>query len=269
VYNNIQSNQLGRESEAQTVNSGWSQLKKVMIISASKAWVLKKKKRQKSWFNQLCKETIDKRNELIKTALQDPLIDATDKYKEQRKTTNKILRREKRQFEKERIEKLEINRYNTKTFFNIAGNIKVGYKPRTKILTNKSGTLITDEKQIVNEFKNFFEKLLNRLLHNTENEEVEFHTVEPEIEEPSYEEIDWSMDGLKNNKAPGKDGIVSELLKKRGTALRRKLTELIREIWRTETIPDEWNTAIICPIFKKGNPAEKKLKRYFPTGRWI
>lgn len=34
--------------------------------------------------------------------------------------TNKILRRENRQFEEEVIEKLEINRYNTKTFFNIA-----------------------------------------------------------------------------------------------------------------------------------------------------
>ncbi|XP_050439094.1 uncharacterized protein LOC126844740 [Adelges cooleyi] len=261
VHGNIQGNQPGRESEAQTVNSGWSQLKEAVIISASETLSIGKRMRQKSWFNQVCKEAIDKRNELRKTALQNPSIDATDKYKEQRKTTNKILRREKRQFKKERIEKLEINRYKTKIFFNIAGNIKAGSKPQTKILTNKNGTLITDGKQIVNEFKDFFEKLLNRPLHNTENEEAEFHTVEPEIEEPSHEKIDWSVDGLKNNKAPGKDGVVAELLKKGGTALRRKLTEFIKEIWRTETIPDEWNTAIICPIFKKGNPAETENYR--------
>lgn len=43
--------------------------------------------------------------------------------------------------------------------------LKRGYKPITKILTNKSEMLITDEKQIVNEFKDFFEKL-NRPPHD-------------------------------------------------------------------------------------------------------
>jgi len=63
------------------------------------------------------------------------------------------------------IEDLEINS-NLKVLFNISGNIKMGNKPPTKILINKIGTLITEEKQIVNKFKDFFEKLLNRLPHN-------------------------------------------------------------------------------------------------------
>jgi len=42
--------------------------------------------------------------------------------------------------------------------------------------------------------------------------------VEPE------NEIDAAVDGLKNNKAPGDDGVVAELLKKRGLLLRKKLT---------------------------------------------
>lgn len=75
------------------------------------------------------------------------------------------------------IEDLEINRCNSKIFFSISSNIKRSYKPQTKILTDKNGTLITDEKQIVNEFKDFFEKLLNRPPHNTENEEIEWNTI--------------------------------------------------------------------------------------------
>lgn len=59
------------------------------------------------------------------------------------------------------IEDLEINRSNPKIFFNISGNFKQGYKSLTKILTNKSRILITEEKQLVNELKDFFEKLLN------------------------------------------------------------------------------------------------------------
>jgi len=48
------------------------------------------------------------------------------------------------------IDDLDINRCKPKIFFNISGHIKKGYNPHTKILTNKNGTLITDEKQIVN-----------------------------------------------------------------------------------------------------------------------
>lgn len=60
------------------------------------------------------------------------------------------------------IEDLETNIYNPKVFFNLSGNFKKGYKPLTKILTNKSRNLITKEIQIVNEFKNLLEKLLNK-----------------------------------------------------------------------------------------------------------
>jgi len=49
------------------------------------------------------------------------------------------------------IEDLKINRCGPKIFYNISCNIKKDYnKPPTKVLTNKSGTLITEEKQIVN-----------------------------------------------------------------------------------------------------------------------
>lgn len=52
--------------------------------------------------------------------------------------------------------------------------------------------------------------------------------------------------------------MVTELLKKGGLLLRKKLTEIIKCVWRVEKIPDDWNIAIICSIYKKGNPTVTK-----------
>jgi sorting nexin-29 len=38
--------------------------------------------------------------------------------------------------------------------------------------------------------------------------------------------------------------------------LRRRIHRLIEEVWETEQIPQEWSTALICPIHKKGNKLE-------------
>jgi len=44
-----------------------------------------------------------------------------------------------------------------------------------------------------------------------------------------------------------------KLLKRGELPLRKKLTKIIRCVLRVERIPADWNTAIICPIYKKGN----------------
>lgn len=43
--------------------------------------------------------------------------------------------------------------------------------------------------------------------------------------------------------------------------LRKKLTEMIRCVWKIEKILDDWNTVIVCVIYKKGNPAENENYR--------
>jgi hypothetical protein len=61
---------------------------------------------------------------------------------------------------------------------------------------------------------------------------------------------------MKNNRAPGKDLIAAELIKHGGSMLRRRIHRLIEEVWETEQMPQEWSTALICPIHKKGNKLE-------------
>jgi hypothetical protein len=58
---------------------------------------------------------------------------------------------------------------------------------------------------------------------------------------------------LRNNKAPIIELIPRELVKFAGLEYVKHLHQLIAKIWITETIPEEWNLSIVCPIHKKGD----------------
>jgi len=98
------------------VNSRWKQIKHVMTNSANQVLGMEKKQRKKDWFNDLCIDTITKRNELRKRVLQNPSQENIDIFEEQSRQTNKILRREKRLHEKKKIEEIERNRFTLESF---------------------------------------------------------------------------------------------------------------------------------------------------------
>jgi len=68
------------------------------------------------------------------------------------------------------------------------------------------------------------------------------------------------INSLKYNKSPGEYNINAGLLKLAGSHLAIQIQKLIKSIWINEQIPKDWNTAIVCPVFKKGNTA--KVENY-------
>lgn len=66
---------------------------------------------------------------------------------------------------------------------------------------------------------------------------------------------------MKNNNAQGEDNINSGLIKIGIQQLVTKVHWLLKEIWNTNPIVDDWKIAIICPIYKKGDPMDPRNYR--------
>lgn len=62
-------------------------------------------------------------------------------------------------------------------------------------------------------------------------------------------------------KASGEYGIENEAWKYISKEMGEALWKLIRNIWKSEGIPEDWNREIISPIYKKGEKKEMKNHR--------
>jgi hypothetical protein len=136
------------------------------------------------------------------------------------------------------------------------------------------GNLVTGKKKVLHRWTEQFDELLNGYgdeERNKGNGEGEGETEEmgenvgKEEEEsgkdrnlettdvPTREEVKAAVTKLKNNKAPGPDGIPSEIFKEGYICLENRIYELIVHIWNEEKIPSSWAEALIFPIHKKGD----------------
>ena len=101
----------------------------------------------------------------------------------------------------------------------------------------------------------YFKELLNPKVNMTASEGITYFRLEINIVAPALHET-GVIRNLKNNRAPGEDSITPELIKYGGRKLWNRIHQLIKTLWETEQMPQEWGTAIICPIYKQGDKLE-------------
>ena len=76
-------------------------------------------------------------------------------------------------------------------------------------------------------------------------------------------ELEIAINGIKDNKANGPDGISGEMLKELPIAAIQIMLSIINQCWRSGNIPQIWRKATLVPILKKGKPASE-LSSYRP-----
>lgn len=125
-----------------------------------------------------------------------------------------------------------------------------------------------DEKDIANlqilDYSLWFEYCKN-LWTNEYEEEIELDTpeirVKTEIDNLEFWELEQAIKNSKNKKAPGQDGINTELLKYIPDGMKFRLLNILNQCWQQKKIPEEWKTSLIVPIFKKGDKTKPENYR--------
>lgn len=142
---------------------------------------------------------------------------------------------------------------NTRNFYKTIKTKLTGYQPQSLCFKREDGHLALNNQENCRELAKYFEKLLNCPTPTSKFPSQEPEEVKSESLPPDEEEITSQIDRLKANKATGEDGIKAEFLKAAGPNTIKEITALMQEIWQTEQIPEDWKTALIHPVHKKGD----------------
>jgi hypothetical protein len=82
--------------------------------------------------------------------------------------------------------------------------------------------------------------------------QTEIHTAEPLVPEPSFSEVEISVEKLEKYKLPGIDHIPAELIQFGGNTLCSEIHKLINCIWNNKELAEQWKESIV-PVYKKGD----------------
>uniref|UniRef100_A0A8D8TNG9 Craniofacial development protein 2 n=1 Tax=Cacopsylla melanoneura TaxID=428564 RepID=A0A8D8TNG9_9HEMI len=247
-----------RAIQEMNINEDWNSLKNIIQDCTEAVCGKMKKKEKKPWFDEECKNMINKRRELKSEWLQTQEEIDRLRYNTQNRETTRLVRQKKRGWMNELVRRAEEDRTknNSKDFYRTIRFFKTEYKPKPYGILDKNGQMIIQQSEGLRVWKDYFQELLNGEGYTNPANNTDmptYYNVQPLVEQPSLEEVSKAIQDLKNNKAPGQDSIFAEVLKAGGDIIAKKLHMLILEIWEKEEIPDEWKEAVVIPIFKKGN----------------
>jgi hypothetical protein len=103
---------------------------------------------------------------------------------------------------------------------------------------DENGDLLADSHNILNRWKNCFSQLLN--VHRASAvKQIEIHTAQLSVPDPSPFEVEIVIAKLKRFKSPGSDQIAAELIEAGGEILRSEIHKLIDSIWNKKELPDQ------------------------------
>ena len=234
---------------------GFSQtIKESMEKNIPKTKIASKRRLQPSWMSKKALRKIKKKYKLFKRFLETNSGAAYRRYIVMRDKCKKEIKKAKKKHERKIAEDCK---ENPKTFWKYVQE-QTKAKQGISALKDQDGELKTAEDQKADILNDFFTSV-----YTTDSTEV------PYLEEcsKSYgiglsdivvtpEAVENKLKQLNPTKAQGPDKIPPRVLKELSHELSIPLTHIFNKSLETGKIPDEWKTAVVTAIHKKGSKNE-------------
>lgn len=235
----------------------WEEMKEILVQTAKETIPLTKNKKHQ-WWTEECDEAITKRQQAWQQWNSKKNEENKMNFLQVRKETTKLIRNTKRSHIKNQLHQIEedFQKNNTRDFYKTFKQNLKKYSPPNLFFKDDNGKMAYNDEENCHILANYFESLLNCTRPETEFNFKEGTNQPPDSLPPDKEEIIDIIQSLKNNKAPGEDSITAELWKNVNTNFIEKLTDIIQNMWITEEIPQDWKTALIHPLHKKGDKSD-------------
>ncbi|KAK3507789.1 hypothetical protein QTP70_000372 [Hemibagrus guttatus] len=150
-------------------------------------------------------------------------------------------------------------------FWQTVRRLRRGKQLSANTVYGGDGELLVSTGDIVGRWKEYFEDLLNPTdTPSVEELEAEDSEVDSFI---TQAEVTKVVQQLLGGKAPGVDEIRPEYLKSLDVVGLSWLTRLCNIAWRSGTVPLDWATRVVDPLFKKGDRRLYTLHRVL-EGSW-
>jgi len=205
------------------------------------------------WFDEECKEAVQRIIDVRKMRMTRAREEVIRQLQRDKKV---LLRNKKRKFDQRCLEEIEeLQSMNeSRKYFNAIKFAQKKFYPRVAIVRSKDGDLMCSRLDVLRTWKDHFNEALNvGSLDEEHRAATPYMRSDGKIfPEPTLEEITEAIGKLKNNKAPGEDGLPSELFKTGCDELYMAIHSIIKRIWSEEKLPEEWTVGVICPLHKKG-----------------
>jgi hypothetical protein len=237
-------------SDGITAEESWQLLRnRIDELTAQHVPEREFRERSSDWMTRDILQLIRKKRRLWKKAKNGQ---NTAEYEEVSKTVSKKIRSAKRQME-QRLAKDKSG--NKKPFYNY---IRKKTKARDNVgpLKNPDGGTITDPEQMAEELNRCFSEVFTR--EDVNNlPEARQHITRTRLTNTfiTAQKVRQKIKNLKPTGAAGPDGISTKLLQNCVDEISPVLAVIYRKSMATGSVPAEWKTANVVPIFKKGSKA--------------
>nr|VZI24942.1 unnamed protein product [Spirometra erinaceieuropaei] len=184
-----------------------------------------------------------------------------DYFRQLRKMTAKSARDDRKQYWTEIATSMEqaSNVGDTRKLYCLIRQVSGKPSTLSDSVRDVNGGFIADNSAKIERWREHFEHHFNfdtqptSPLFSFSAEFLPSPTYAVPCDRPSKGEVVDVMRKLRNNEAPGEDGIPAEIFKSCVDTLAPWLHEVIERAWRDEVVPDDWGLGILVPILKKGD----------------